>query len=141
MRISAWSSYVCSSDLDRRSGSSATAGTGSRAAARARRRRGGGRSPWLSASLGSLDHAAGDHLEAEGLVGAFEDGQDAGVDEVAADVVLLGVAHAAVDLHGLARDPLGGLADVGLDLGGLAATLALGHLLGAGSEEERRLGK
>ena len=47
---------------------------------------------------------AGDDLEAQGLVGAFEDREHAGVDEVAADGVLLGVAVAAVDLHGLTGD-------------------------------------
>src|SRR4029077_4850558 len=40
----------------------------------------------------SADEAAGDHLEAEGFVGALEDGQHTGVDEVPAHVVLLGVA-------------------------------------------------
>src|SRR5690606_34028616 len=84
------------------------------------------------AGSGVGDHAPGDDLQAQRLVGALEDRQHAGVDEVAADVVLLGVAHAAVDLHGLAGDPLGRLADVGLHLGRLEAALALGHLAGHG---------
>jgi hypothetical protein len=79
--------------------------------------------------------AAGDHLEAQRLVGALEDRQHAGVDEVAAHRVLLGVAVAAVDLHGLAGDPLGGLAHVGLDHRRLHGALALGHHLGHGVGE------
>src|SRR5215213_5436410 len=71
--------------------------------------------------------AAGDDLQAQRLVGALEDRQDPGVHEVAADRVLLGVAEPAVDLHGLAGHPLGRLADVRLDHGGLQRPLALGH--------------
>src|SRR5205823_1055803 len=44
---------------------------------------------------GLFGEAAGDDPQAQGLVGAFEDGQDAGVGEVAGDGELLGVAHAA----------------------------------------------
>src|SRR5207302_8726748 len=59
----------------------------------------------VSACCGSLGETAGDDPEGEGLVGALEDREDAGVDEVAADRELLCVPHAAVDLHGLAGDP------------------------------------
>ena len=69
-------------------------------------------------------------LQGERLVGALEDGQHPGVDEVAAHRELLGVAHAAVDLHGLACHPLGGPADVGLDHGRLERALALRHQAG-----------
>ncbi len=79
-------------------------------------------------SAGASAHqTAGDDLERERLVGALEDREHPGVDEVAAHGELLGVAHAAVDLHGLPGHPLGGPADVGLDHGGLERALALGH--------------
>ena len=66
-------------------------------------------------------------LEGQRLVGALEDRQHPGVDEVAADGELLGVAHAPVDLHGLAGHPLGRPAHVGLDHRRLEGPLALGH--------------
>ena len=71
----------------------------------------GANQPSVSALLGQ---AAGDDAQAERLVGAFEDRQHPRVDEVARHRELLGVAHAAVQLHRLARDPLGGAAHVGL---------------------------
>ena len=70
------------------------------------------------------DEAAGDDLEGQRLVGTLEDRQHPGVDEVAAHRELLGVAHAAVDLHGLAGHPLGGPAHVGLDHRRLERALA-----------------
>ena len=63
---------------------------------------------------GVLGEAAGDDAQAERLVGAFEDRQHPGVDEEARHRELLGVAHAAVELHRLAGDPLGGAAHVRL---------------------------
>ena len=75
----------------------------------------------------SADEAAGDDLERERLVGTLEDGEHPRVDEVAAHREFLGVAHAAVDLHGLPRHPLGGAAHVGLDHGGLERPLAPRH--------------
>src|SRR5262245_16811504 len=82
-----------------------------------------------------LHEPAGDDLEAEGLVGALEDRQHPGVDEVAADGVLLRVAEAAVDLHGLAGHPLRGLADVRLHHRRLHRALPLGHQPGHGVGE------
>ena len=63
-----------------------------------------GRTPhadlWFrGASAGS--EAAGDHFDAECLVGAFEDRQHPGVDEQATDFVLLRVSEATMDLHRL----------------------------------------
>ena len=55
----------------------------------------------------SFQQAARDHLQRERFLRAFEDRQHARIDEVAADRRLFGVAHAAVDLQRLARDPLG----------------------------------
>ena len=88
------------------------------------------RSAGLSVSAQSADEPAGDDLEGERLVGPLEDGQHPRVDEVAADRELLGVAHAAVDLHGLPRHPFGGAAHVGLDHGGLERALAPRHQAG-----------
>ncbi len=76
---------------------------------------------------GSADEAPRDHLECERLVRALEDGQHPRVDEVAAHREFLGVAHAAVDLHGLSRHPFGGAAHVGLDHGGLERPFATRH--------------
>src|SRR5438067_6063254 len=48
--------------------------------------------------------AAGDHAQAQCLVGALEDRKDSGVDEVARHRELFGVPHPAVQLHRLACD-------------------------------------
>jgi exopolysaccharide biosynthesis polyprenyl glycosylphosphotransferase len=63
------------------------------------------------AAGGGVAEQTGDHLEAQRLVGAFEDAEHAGVDVQPADGVFLGVPVATVDLHRLAGRPLGGLAD------------------------------
>ena len=78
---------------------------------------------------------AGDHPEAQGLVGAFEDRQHPGVDEVPRHGVLLGVAHAAVELHRLAGHPLGGPAHVRLHHRRLERALAGAHLARHGVRE------
>src|SRR5215510_7428143 len=83
--------------------------------ARARSQSSGNGSSGASAPGTGLRTAPGDHPQAQDLVGALEDRQHAGVDEVAGHRVLLGVAVAAVDLHRLPGDPLGRLAHVGLD--------------------------
>src|SRR5688572_12762255 len=88
---------------------------------------GRGSSCSITSTPGLFHQAPADDLEAQGLVGALEDRQDPSVDEVAADRILLGVAVAAVDLHRLAGHPLGRLAHVRLDHGGLHRALALGH--------------
>ena len=66
-------------------------------------------------------------LRARVSSGTLEDRQDPCVHEVAADRELLGVAHPAVDLHGLAGHPFGGAADVGLHHRRLERALSSGH--------------
>src|SRR5579863_8254865 len=74
-----------------------------------------------------VDEPTRDDLQAKGLVSALEDGEHAGVHEVATDRVLLGVAHPPVDLHGFARHPLRGPARVGLGHRRLECAFAGAH--------------
>src|SRR5262245_45127352 len=69
----------------------------------------------MRGSLPSFEHGPRDHLEGEDLLRPLEDREDARVDEVARDRILLRVAHAAVDLLRLAGHPLGDLAREELD--------------------------
>src|SRR6478672_9030887 len=64
-----------------------------------------------------LEHPVGDHHLLD-LAGPLVDLGDAGVAEVALDVVFLGVAVAAVDLQRLVGHPLGHLGGVELGVGG-----------------------
>jgi hypothetical protein len=67
----------------------------------------------ISASYG-FDGKWGDDFQTQRFVGPLEDRENPRVNEVATHGVLLGVAHASVDLHRLARHPLRRATDVGL---------------------------
>src|SRR5436305_14645532 len=88
----------------------------------------GSASTAIRVSSGLGEHPVGDHHLLD-LAGALVDLGDAGVAEVALDVVLLGVAVAAVDLQRLVGDPLGHLGGEQLGLGGFEG-VALLVLLG-----------
>src|SRR5260370_41866132 len=81
---------------------------------------------WPTLSSATLETPA-DHAECQPLLGALEDRQDARVDEVAADVGLLSVAHPAEELGCVAGDVLRHPA--GVELGEAGLHLSVGTAL------------